>query len=83
MGFLLTLLVIPWGKDKFTKAGISGKDINKIDRTASNYAELKEKAPDVPESQGLIVGSVCICCIVLCQIVVQEEVCSCNQLHVF
>jgi len=66
-GFLVTLLAIPFCKDKFTQVGISGKDINKINRSAPNYAELKAQAPDVPESQGFIVGAVYICCVVFCQ----------------
>ena len=60
---------------KFVRAGITGKDINKINRAAPNYAELKAKAPDVPESQGLVVGAVYLCFVMLCQPLLREYVC--------
>ena len=74
-GFVATLYAIPRCMDKFVRAGIVGKDINKINRAAPNYAELKAKAPDVPESQGLVVGAVYLCCVMLCQPLLRDFVC--------
>ena len=74
----MTLLAVPWCAGKFVAARLSGKDINKIDRSSPKYPELKEKAPDVPESLGLVVGAVFLGCAIICHLVIslqQQRVC--------
>lgn len=83
-GFLATFYAVPRTRGSFVRAGIVGKDINKLDRGAPDYAEQKAKAPDVPESQGLVVGTVFLCCAVCFQpfvapsLVCRRIVCACD-----